>query len=156
MKVLIVRDRASAGGGIVNYYNTLNDYFTMEISPVCNADGCKSFNLTVTNKTDKNLELDWNKTFYIRHGQKTGGFMFEGVTYKDRHNARSPDIIPPGDELSARVWPNDLVCYVIGKNGGWQKKPMPMGENGVCLTVKIEDKEVSEELSVSLSKMPVQ
>jgi len=31
MKVLIVRDRASAGGGIVTYYDTLNDYFTMEV-----------------------------------------------------------------------------------------------------------------------------
>jgi len=31
MKALIVRDRMSAGGGIVNYYNTVNDYFKMEV-----------------------------------------------------------------------------------------------------------------------------
>lgn len=31
MKVLIVRDRKSAGGGIVNYYNTVNDYFNIDV-----------------------------------------------------------------------------------------------------------------------------
>jgi glycosyltransferase involved in cell wall biosynthesis len=31
MKVLIVRDRASAGGGIVTYYDALEDYFTVNV-----------------------------------------------------------------------------------------------------------------------------
>ena len=31
MKVLIVKDRPSAGGGIVTYYDTLKDYFTVQV-----------------------------------------------------------------------------------------------------------------------------
>jgi glycosyltransferase involved in cell wall biosynthesis len=34
MKVLIVKDRASAGGGIVTFYDTLNDYFSAEVDYV--------------------------------------------------------------------------------------------------------------------------
>lgn len=32
MKVLIAKDRESAGGGIVTYYDALNDYFTMNVA----------------------------------------------------------------------------------------------------------------------------
>ena len=41
-----------------------NEYFTAEISPApCGQSGCEVFRLTVKNKTNKNLELNWNKHF---------------------------------------------------------------------------------------------
>jgi len=128
-----------------------NDYFAAEISPICTSWGCESFALRITNKTDKNLELNWNKTLYISQGQTRGGFMFEGVVYKDRNNPKSPDIIFSGSNLVKQIWPNNLVYFESGRYGGWRHISMPPGENGVYLTITIDGKEVNEKLSVSLS-----
>lgn len=134
-----------------------NEYFTAEISPAsCDSWGCEAFRLTVKNKTNKNLELNWNKTLYIVHGQTSGGFMFEGVIYKDRNNSKSPDIIFPGGKLSKGIWPNNLVEFSSGRYGGWRHESMPSGENGVYLTVAVDGKEISEKLTIVLSRTQVQ
>ena len=37
-----------------------NEYFDAAISPIFLFDGYKGFNLTITNKTTNDLEVDWN------------------------------------------------------------------------------------------------
>jgi len=133
-----------------------NELFSASISPSsCDNWGCESFRLTVRNKSNKNLELDWNKTLYILNGQTSGGFMFEGVVYKDRNNPKSPDMIFPAAELSKTIWPNNLVEYSSGRYGGWSNNSMPSGENGVYLTVVADGKVISEKLTMKLSKTQV-
>ncbi len=129
-----------------------NEYFGAKISPSCTSWGCSSFILTVTNKTNKNLELNWNKTLYIAHGQTSGGFMFEGVVYKDRNNPKSPDVIFPGGFLTKIIWPNNLVSFTSGRYGGWNHGTMPFGENGVYLTIAVDGKEVNEKIVTRLSR----
>ena len=134
-----------------------NEYFTAEIStaarfPAETSWGWEGFRLIVKNKTNKNLELNWNKTLYIVHGQTSGGFMFEGIVYKDRNNPKSPDVVFPGGELSKSIWPNNLVKFF---SGGWIHDSMPPGENGIYLTVVVEGKEISEKLTVVLSRTQV-
>jgi len=132
-----------------------NEYFTAEISPYpCHNSICSAFRLTVKNKTNKNLELNWNKTLYIVHGQTSGGFMLEGVVFKDRNNPKSSDIIFPGGELSKTIWPNNLVEF--SSRYGWLNGSMPTGENGIYLTVAIDGKEISEKITVTLSKTKIQ
>lgn len=122
-----------------------NEYFTAAILPTsCDAWGCEAFRLTVKNKTNKNLELNWNKTLYVVQGQTAGGFMSEGVVFKDRNNPRSPDVIFPGSELSKTIWPNNLVSY----KRGWENEDMPTEGNGVYLTVVVDGKEISEKLAI--------
>lgn len=134
-----------------------NEYFTAEISPAsCESWGCNAFRLTVKNKTSKNMELNWNKTLYVVYGQTSGGFMFEGVVYKDRNNPKSPDVIFPGGELSKSIWPNNLVGFSSGKYGGWRHDSMPPGENGVYLTVAVDGKEISEKITLTLSRTQIQ
>jgi len=88
-----------------------NNYFVADIFPHCSY-GCRSFSLTIENKTDKDIELDWNKTLYISNGTTSGGFMFEGVVYKDRNNPKTPDIIFAKSKFSKTIWPNNLVnCF---------------------------------------------
>jgi hypothetical protein len=108
--------------------------------------------LTVKNKTNKNLELNWNKTLYIVNGQTSGGFMFEGVVYKDRNNSKSPDVIFPNGTLSKAIWPNNLVYFSSGQYGGWRHESLPPGENGVYLTVIVDGKEISEKITMNLSR----
>ena len=136
------------------YSSIDNEFFTAEISRTfCGPNGCKAFRLTIKNKTNKNLELDWNKTLYISNGQTSGGFMFEGVVYKDRNNSKPPDIIFAGDEFSKDILPNNLVYFSNNKyNMGWKHRPMPAGENGVFLTIVVDGKEISGKSTMSLFK----
>jgi len=131
-----------------------NSYFIATISPShCSAKGCKSFFLTVKNKTSKNLELDWNKTLYIADNQTSGGFMFEGVVYKDRNNPKPPDIVFSYGKLTRNIWPNKLAKFFSSTEwAGWQNGAMPLGENGVYLTIIVDGEEVSERLTMNLSR----
>lgn len=132
-----------------------NDFFVAKISPLC-PNGCKAFSLTIENKTDKDMELDWNKTLYISNGKTSGGFMFEGVVYKDRNNPKPPDIIFAKSTFSKTIWPNNLVYFSSGKYGKWRNEDMPTGENGVYLTVKVGSQEIKEKITINLIREQVQ
>jgi hypothetical protein len=128
-----------------------NSIFNATIKPVCTGYGCPAFVLSIENKTDKNLELDWNKTLYVSGGQTSGGFMFEGVVYKDRNNPKPPDVIFEKGSLTKTIWPNNLVEFSSGRYGGWRNESMPVGENGIYLTIVVEGKEMHEKLTVVLT-----
>jgi len=132
-----------------------NEYFSASISPMAFDNiwgGYEAFNLTIRNKTSGDIELDWNKTIYIENKQTKGGFMFEGVVYKERNNLKPPDIIFSGSEFRKTIWPNALVSFY----GCWCHGDIPAGQNGVYLTVRIKDKEVKEKLLLDMSKVPAQ
>jgi hypothetical protein len=132
-----------------------NEYFSASISPTAFNNiwgGYQAFDLTIKNKTSGDIELDWNKTIYIENNQTKGGFMFEGVVYKDRNNPKPPDIIFSGSEFRKTIWPNALVSFYRS----WHHDAIPSGQNGVYLTVKIKDKEVKEKILLYMSRVPVQ
>lgn len=131
------------------------ELYTVTVAPGCRDFGCKAFALTLMNKTDKNLEIDWNKTLFITRGQTSGGFMFEGVVYKDRQNPKPPDIVFPGSTLGKVLWPNNLVNFSGGRYGtGWEHQSMSPGETGVYLTVVVDGKEMNEKLTTTLTVAP--
>ena len=52
-----------------------NPYYEAKIEPLKSANKFfVSFRLVVTNRTDKNLDVDWNKTRYIYNGRNTSGY----------------------------------------------------------------------------------
>ncbi len=133
-----------------------NEFFTAQISPeACYVLGCTAFRLSIKNKTNKPLEVNWNKTLYIFQSRASGNFIFKEVPYKERDNPRPPDVISAGGELSKRIWPNNLIGFFGGKYNGWGHKPMPSGENGVYLTVVVEGSEINEILTIVLSRIQV-
>jgi len=126
-----------------------NEYFSATIKASSHyAYGFRAFSLFVKNKSNKDLELNWNKTYYIVHGQTSGGFMFEGIVYIDRNDPKSPDIIFSGGTLSKTIWPNNLVEYT----SYWRHEHMPSGENGIYLTVIVDGKEINEKIIITLPK----
>lgn len=134
-----------------------NDFFEAEITPLCpNGKGCKFFELEIKNKTDKDIELDWNKTLYISNGTTSGGFMFEGIVYKDRNNPKPPDIVFANRTFRKIISPNNLVNFSSGRYGGWTNENMPTGENGVYLTIRVGDKEINEKIIINVIRNQVQ
>ena len=134
-----------------------NAYFAVAIRPICTrqgfetAHGCKAFELTVSNKTAANLEINWNKTAYIQAGQTHGGLMFDGIVYAARNNPKQPDIVFPNATFKKTVYPNDLVFLITGQYGGWTNGRMPVGENGVYFVVNVGGKEITERLTTKLT-----
>jgi hypothetical protein len=128
-----------------------NDYFNASISPVETWRGYNAFILTVNNKTDKDLEIIWDRTLFIDNGRTSGGFMFEGVVYRDRNNPKPPDVVFAKGNFSKTIWPNNLVYFSSGKYASWGHEVMSPGENGVYLTIKIGDKELKEKLLLRIS-----
>ncbi len=133
-------------------FKSSNEYFNVLISPVCSGYGCEAFTLNLTNNTDKDIEIDWNRTLYLVHNQTHGGFMFEGIVYRDRNNPKPPDIVFAHSILRKKIWPNNLVYFsTSSRSGDWYHESMPEGENGVYLSVIIDGKEIKEKQTINLS-----
>lgn len=135
-----------------------NDTFDATVSlSSCNElwGTCKAFFLVVKNKTNKDMELNWNKTLFIDHGQTSGRFMLEGTQYSNRNNERSSDVIFAGGTLRKNIWPNSLVYYsnVGGRFGGWTNLEIPKNrEIGIYLTIDIDGVEVNRKIIGSFSE----
>ena len=129
-----------------------NEFFVANLSAKCPNNGCEFFLLEIENKTDGDLELDWNKTLYILNGITSGGFMFEGIAYKDRNNSKLPDIIFAKSKFSKLIQPSSLVYFSRGRYGEWENKNMPTGENGVYLTVVVDGREIKEKITINITR----
>lgn len=123
------------------------------LNPSAGTYAYQLFILSVQNKSKKDIVINWDKTLYIVNNQTSGGFMFDGILYKDRNNPKSPDIVFSGSRLEKTIYPNNLVEFVSTKYySDWVNNHMPEGENGVYLTLSIDGKDVNEKLIVKLSK----
>jgi hypothetical protein len=93
--------------------------------------------ITARNKTQKTIEVDWNKTAYLRNGNTDGGFIYSGIKFSQRESAnRRPDYILPGKNMVKRVWPN---CEVELVTGTWMHRCLPNGGTvGVLLVYRLD------------------
>jgi hypothetical protein len=123
-----------------------NPYFDVELSVHCEQDGCTGFNLFLENKTSKDLEIDWSRTFYLSQRRESGRFVFEGIILRDKNVPRPPEIVVAHGVLSKRITPESLVYH----DPGWKYKPMGPGDHGILLTVKEDGREISERLNLNL------
>ncbi|UCE83088.1 MAG: hypothetical protein JSV47_00655 [Deltaproteobacteria bacterium] len=137
-----------------------NEIFAAELRPAGITSGdtqtFKSFLLFLRNKIDRELEVIWDKTLFIYNGEMQGGFMFEGISHKDRDKPKPPDILPPNGTFRKRIWPNSLVFFFVPerarfREGSWIHREMNPGQNGVYLTVKSGDQEIRERITLNIS-----
>lgn len=130
-----------------------NDVFWVGMGATCGQNQCNSFMLNIVNRTNEDLELIWDKTLYVKNGHTSGGFMFEGIVYKDRNNPKPADIIFANEEFVKVIWPTNLVYFDTRKyGGGWKHANFPIGENGIYLTIKANNRELHEKLTVSITR----
>jgi len=122
-----------------------NEYFHATFWPLFDNKG---YALTIRNKTEKDLELNWDKTLYMLNGRTKGRFMLEGAIYRDRNNSKPNDIIFPGGKLVITVWPSHLVRYVSGRYGGWKHDRIEAGSvTGAYLTIMADGVEINEQMT---------
>jgi len=136
-----------------------NQYYEAQLETLKkNNNFFEMFRLTVINKSDKNLEIDWNKTRYIYNGRTRGGFVFKGIKPEDIKNLTIPsDIVSAGKTFSKEIAPAKLVAWApyrdrsVGKNeSGISYGIIPEGENGINLVVRYNGKEVREQITLTI------
>jgi len=119
-----------------------NDFYSASATTNCNSDGCKTFNLTVVNKSAKDIKIDWNKTLFVSNGQASGGFWFEGIVIRDRNMPRAQEVIFASGSYKKTIAPNASMHLNLFPLANWEIKPMPVGEGGIYLVMDVEGKEV--------------
>ena len=143
--------------------NKTHNYFKASIKPLLSTNTVfyydyfnGSFELSIENKTKHNMELVWDKTLYMYNGATNGGFMFEGVLFRDRHNSKPSDVVFAESNFKKTIWQNNLVSFTSGNYGGWSHEMFKLGNHGIYLTVKVGNEIIHEKLVVNLREEKIE
>jgi len=139
-----------------------NPYFEVRFEPLKSSGNFfDSFRLTVSNKTDGNLAIDWNKTRYIYSGNAQEGFVFKGIAPKDvRTGTVPPDVVPARQTVAKVIYPLKLIAWVPAQkrvlDEGLGPGLIPDGVSGISLSIMLDGKEMTEEITVTIEEKVVQ
>jgi hypothetical protein len=140
-----------------------NSYYTAQFEPLGEGQNFfDGFLLKVTNKTPKDLEIDWNKTRYLYNGRDLGIFVFDGIQPGDIKNLTiPPDIIPSDHSFSKEISPLKLLARepLTGKGnkaGKITPGPIPNGKNGIFLFIRQNGNPIKEKMAVNITEKKLQ
>jgi hypothetical protein len=135
-----------------------SDYYEATITP--EKDGNRfysSFRLEVANKSNKELQIDWNKTMYVNNGRVSGVFIFKGIKPEDIKNLSIPDeVVAPGAKFTKNISPFSMVAkspLKSSKDKTYSPGILPNGRNGINLAIKQGGKGFVEKLSFVISEV---
>ena len=134
-----------------------NEYFTAELEPQLKPgqNFFATFRFVLTNRTNKELQIDWENTYYLLNGRRNGRFLWEGVTWDGLKEIRSKPLIPvaPGDTFTSIIFPKNLVGRGSAMaTGGVQytQGALPEGENGILLIIRQNGMVLREKMVISI------
>lgn len=137
-----------------------NPYYDAQIEPLTRDHNFfVSFRLVVTNKTDEDLEIDWNKTRYSHNDRISGVFAFKGIAPKTvKEMTIPPDVINAGKTFSKEIMPVKLIAWSPIRERtpkgerGFSPGMLPAGENGMMLVVMKDGKPIVEKITVDIEQ----
>ncbi len=115
----------------------------------------QQFRLLVTNRTAKELEIDWEATRYLFNGRPNGRFLFEGIDETNINNPPS-DFVAAGESLMKVIAPVELLSIKPFRSSQYKGQPafsagpVPEGTNGIALVLKQNGEVFRVRLSVSV------
>lgn len=137
-----------------------NPYFRATVKPEKDQSGFFTmFHIEVTNKTEENLDLDWNESRYLLQGKTADRLVFEGVDPEDLKRGSIPmEKIAPGQTVIKNIGPFRFVSFAPNRYKSGEAEasrisfgPLPEGYNGVQLVIRTVDKAIVEDLQMRLS-----
>ena len=137
-----------------------NGYFDAKLSACCEKSGCFGFLLVLENKTDRDIEIDWSRTVYLKNGMESGGFAFEGIILRDKKDYNPSETVVAYGLLSKKILPeilaaNKVVPDVLPYPSSNPQPYMSPGEHGVRLVLKADGREFNEKLVINILRMEV-
>jgi hypothetical protein len=140
-----------------------NSYYTAQFEPLAEGKNYfDGFRLKVTNNTQKDLEINWNKTHYIYNGRNLGIFVFKGIEPENIKNSTiPPDTISAGQSFTKDISPLKLLARepLTGKSakaGKITSGPIPKGESGIFLFIRQNGNSIKEKMAVKITEKEVQ
>lgn len=136
-----------------------NRWFNARVEPRKGASAFYSFFLlTITNKSDSDLVVDWNDSRYLFNGSPRGMLVFEGIDPQQVKTATVPsETIAPGAVFSRVVMPLERIAWRPLKENTTDRRGitpgmLPAGENGIRLVVRRDDGRMTLPLSVRIAR----
>jgi hypothetical protein len=129
-----------------NYNYTDNPYLDLHLKT---ADYI-SYEITIVNKSDQDVEIIWEKTLYIDENNTTNdGFMFgDEFYYEDRNRPKTISIVFPKSSVTKTIYPAHLAYW---RRGWWRNSFLPSGKSGVYLTAKVRNEFITHRLYINVS-----
>jgi hypothetical protein len=169
--ILISLAGCSAGNYLISTLKQAspNENYSVSLKPVSLAANnlYNGMAISITNKTEKPIEIVWNKTYYFDHGKTNGGLVLKEADYEQMNNPKSNDIVSGKSTYDTVVYPLNLVkgCNVSALGsllGGYTSAPKQQcyhvgfreGENGIDLTLLVNGEEMNEILTFNVSLEP--
>ena len=119
------------------------------------------FRFVFTNKTNKDLVIDWSDTYYLQNGRKNGLFGWQGLTFEELKGIREePNLTVAGGKTETVViFPIKLIGWkeegvrmkATTPEAGFTNGVIPAGENGMSLAVRQNGKLVREKILVNVT-----
>jgi hypothetical protein len=133
-----------------------NDVIVGELEPIL-ASGkhyFDSFRFVLTNRSNTDLQIDWQNSFYLLNGKKFGRWGTEDLTVEDLQRKEKPPLVTvaPGNTVSGLIFPLQLIArsslsQKTGSAPTISRGIIPEGESGLLLTVRQGGREIREELN---------
>ncbi|MBF0529912.1 MAG: hypothetical protein HQK55_11705 [Deltaproteobacteria bacterium] len=130
--------------------------------------------MNIENKSAKNLDIVWEKTWYLQGEATKDHLLFCDASTADNNLPRAPETInaviprllfgtvvfwnyyaPPesisgNNTLKRFIFPLELLSTYPAS--GLFNEPLPDGDNGVLLTIKVDDREITEKMWISVKR----
>lgn len=116
------------------------------------------FLLTLTNKSNDDMIVDWNASRYLFNGRPDGVLVFEGIDPETIKTAMVPsETVAPGAVFSREIMPMRLIAWSPIREKTSDSKSitpgmLPAGENGIRLAVQHGNRQMTIPLSIHISR----
>ena len=117
-----------------------------------------AFRLTVVNKTEAALKIDWNRSRYLLNGKTAGGFVFKGISPEQiKEGTIADDVVAAGARLTKIIAPAGLIAFAPMANKGVgiaaegiSAGALPEGDNGIFLVLSSPDGSFQKKMVVRI------
>jgi hypothetical protein len=115
------------------------------------------FLLSLVNKGDEALYIDWNASRYLFNGKPQGGLVFEGIDPEAvKNNAVPVEAIAPGETFKRPLMPMRLIAWTPIRDKSTTSRSitpgmLPAGDNGIRLSLRQAGNRIRLPLSVSIA-----
>ncbi|MDA8140156.1 MAG: hypothetical protein M0036_16030 [Desulfobacteraceae bacterium] len=131
--------------------------FEAQLEPVKEKDPFfVGFRLTVHNKTQSPLQVDWNATHYFHNGKDQGILIFEGIDPENIQGKIPPESIAAGETFTRVIFPLRTIAFLPRSQRpeqgrrGFMAGVLPAGESKIVLSLKQNDQQLQTSLSLRL------
>ena len=117
------------------------------------------FRLTISNLSDTPLQIDWHKSPYLFNGRRRGMFVSKDSEPGNVHDPEKRfETIAPSKTYSKNIAPLELITYAYSKTTHYVEMspfsagPIPSGQSGIHLTFKLNNREYTERVTVTIKE----